>query len=253
MPRWYRFDECPDTDAKCKYLKHFDDSSKELLPPVLPIVLYNGDQTWTAPLHMRELLAEPPAALLHLQPSLSDHFLDENRVPTTAGMRLHNLASAIFALEQGQDLAAQHRDIALPPGIIASLYNMRWDIEKVFDAVKIKCSENKSWGSRPETKEAQARFICIAYNRMVLMEDRLENDHRIINERELERKKDRADALRAMAESANLVLAPMCHKIIRMSQRCVAFIRWLRNHIRSRGLWEDSLAALRHAYAVPIR
>jgi len=55
-------------------------------------------------------------------------------------------------------------DHAIPPGLIAYLYKMRWDIEKVFDEVKVKCSEKKSWGSSPQTKEAQAHFICMAHN-----------------------------------------------------------------------------------------
>ncbi|MBA3700485.1 MAG: Rpn family recombination-promoting nuclease/putative transposase [Planctomycetes bacterium] len=83
-----------------------------LLPPVLPIVLYNGDRPWTAPRHLRELIASTPAFLSALQPSSSYHFLDESRVPTIAGMRLRNLASAIFALEQTQGLAAQRKVIA---------------------------------------------------------------------------------------------------------------------------------------------
>ena len=141
----------------------------------------------------------------------------------------------------------------LPPGIIAYLYKMRWDIEKVFDEVKIKCRENKSWGSSPETKEAQAQFICIAHNLMVLLEDRLATEHRIANEREAARKKKRADACRSVAEKSQRIIAPMYQHITRMSQRCVPFIRWLRNHLRSHGLWNQSLAALRRAYAVPIR
>lgn len=141
----------------------------------------------------------------------------------------------------------------LPPGIIAYLYKMRWDIEKVFDEVKIKCRENKSWGSSPETKEAQAQFICIAHNLMIFLEDRLATEHRIANEREAARKQKRADAVRALADKTNVVIAPMYQQITRMSQRCAPFIRWLRNHIRSRGLWDQSLVALRRAYAVPIR
>ncbi len=83
-----------------------------LLPPVLPIVLYNGDRPWTAPRHLRELIAPTPAVLTPLQPASSYHFLDESRVPTTAGMRLKNLASAIFTLEQTPGLAGQRKVIA---------------------------------------------------------------------------------------------------------------------------------------------
>ena len=38
-------------------------------PPVLPIVLYNGDAPWTATLEMRELIAEVTDALSPYQPS----------------------------------------------------------------------------------------------------------------------------------------------------------------------------------------
>ena len=38
-------------------------------PPVLPVVLYNGDAPWTGALEMRDLVAPVPAALSPLQPS----------------------------------------------------------------------------------------------------------------------------------------------------------------------------------------
>lgn len=79
------------------------------LPPVLPIVLYNGDQPWTAPVELRGLLAPAPAFLARYQPQARHLFLDQNRVPTGPGWRLRNLASAIFALEQSNDLAGQNR------------------------------------------------------------------------------------------------------------------------------------------------
>jgi hypothetical protein len=141
----------------------------------------------------------------------------------------------------------------LPPGIIAYLYKMRWDIEKVFDEVKIKCGEKKSWGSSPETKEVQAHFICIAHNLMLLLEDRLAEENRIANERETARKVKRAEFLKAKATKACRIFAPMYQQINRLSQRCVPFIRWLRNHLRSRGLWNQSLNDLRHIYGIPIR
>lgn len=38
-------------------------------PPVLPVVLYNGDTPWTAALEMRDLIADVPAVLSSCQPS----------------------------------------------------------------------------------------------------------------------------------------------------------------------------------------
>jgi hypothetical protein len=141
----------------------------------------------------------------------------------------------------------------LPPGIIAYLYKMRWDIEKVFDEVKIKCGEKKSWGSSPEAKEVQAHFICIAHNLMLLLEDRLAIENRIANDREAARKIKRSKILKDKAAKAGRLFAPMYQQINRMSQRCVPFIRWLRNHLRSRGLWNQSLEALKRIYRVPVR
>jgi|GEM_PF-4430479 len=52
---------------------------------------------------------------------------------------------------------------------------MRWDIEKVFDEVKIRRVEKKPWGSGPQTKEAQAHCICLAHNLMLECAQRMGN------------------------------------------------------------------------------
>lgn len=142
-------------------------------------------------------------------------------------------------------------ETTLPPGIIAYLYKMRWDIEKVFDEVKIKCRENKSWGSSPEAKESQAHFICVAHNLMLLLEDKLASESNVTNVREMKRKKKRSDTLCDMARKVGKTFAPMYQQITRMSQRCVTFIRWLRNHLRSEALWNQSISALRRIYGSP--
>jgi hypothetical protein len=52
----------------------------------------------------------------------------------------------------------------VPPGAIAQLYRMRWDIEKVFDDVKNKFKEQKAWATSEVAKTTQAELICITYN-----------------------------------------------------------------------------------------
>lgn len=47
-------------------------------------------------------------------------------------------------------------DYVLPPGLIALLYRMRWDIEKVFDEIKNKFGETKAWASSATAKTMQA-------------------------------------------------------------------------------------------------
>jgi len=147
--------------------------------------------------------------------------------------------------ERFQFLTSDH---TIPPGMIAYLYKMRWDIEKVFDEVKIKCAEKKSWGSSPQTKEAQAHFICMAHNLMLVCEQRMEAETGTVPTREKKRKSRRAQRQCERASENGGLLAPMYHCIQRYSQRSVIFIRWLRNHLRAQTLWEPAVAALGRHY-----
>lgn len=72
-----------------------------LLPPVLPIVLYNGEPRWRAPTTLRELLPKVPAFLAPFQPQMSYLLIDEGAYsPMTLDALPRNLAAAIFKLEQ---------------------------------------------------------------------------------------------------------------------------------------------------------
>ncbi len=70
-------------------------------PPVLPVVLYNGDAPWTAALEMRELIAPAPAALSPCQPSQRSLLLDE-RHGTVDDLPLGNLMRAVVAFERSR-------------------------------------------------------------------------------------------------------------------------------------------------------
>ena len=49
------------------------------LPPVLPIVLYNGGQTWSAPTELAALLPQVPGRVADYLPQLRYLLIDENR------------------------------------------------------------------------------------------------------------------------------------------------------------------------------
>ena len=70
-------------------------------PPVLPVVLYNGDAPWTAALEMRELVAPVPAGLSAYQPSQRSLLLDERRVAVD-DLPLDNLMRAVVGFEQSR-------------------------------------------------------------------------------------------------------------------------------------------------------
>jgi len=50
-------------------------------------------------------------------------------------------------------------DHNVPPGVLAYLYKMRWNIEKSFDEIKNKLGEQKAWASTPTAKSMQAQFL----------------------------------------------------------------------------------------------
>ena len=74
------------------------------LPPVLPVVLYNGRRRWTAPVEMTNLLAAGSDVLAPYQPSQQYYVLDVARV-ADADLPTGNLVSALISLERTRDTA----------------------------------------------------------------------------------------------------------------------------------------------------
>ena len=74
------------------------------LPPVLPVVLYNGRRPWTASVEMTDLVAVGGDVLAPYQPSQRYYLLDGARV-AGADLPADNLVSALIALEKTRDPA----------------------------------------------------------------------------------------------------------------------------------------------------
>jgi hypothetical protein len=78
-----------------------------LLPPVLPIVLYNGEPRWSAPAELNALIAALPGGLARFAPHWPYLLLDEGAIARDgdypAGVR--NLVAALFQLEKARDEA----------------------------------------------------------------------------------------------------------------------------------------------------
>lgn len=84
-----------------------------LLPPVLPIVLYNGEPRWKAATSLDALLPRVPAFLAPLQPSMRYLLIDEGAcTPATFARLPRNLVAAIFQLEQPHTLDGVQRIVA---------------------------------------------------------------------------------------------------------------------------------------------
>jgi hypothetical protein len=133
-------------------------------------------------------------------------------------------------------------DTTVEPGLIARLYEMRWDVEKVFDEVKNKLHEQKAWAKSDASKIAQANFICLAHNLLVCLESKLAVEEKIDNIAENRRRKKR--------------LKDNPHPMHKLSPRCfdrakvisVKFIRWLLIYSKQATSWEAACDDLRSRY-----
>lgn len=72
------------------------------LPPVLPLVLYNGSKRWNAPQEIGELIVKSPAGLDQYRPKLRYFLLDEGRIDEAELASLRNLAAALFRMENSR-------------------------------------------------------------------------------------------------------------------------------------------------------
>ena len=73
--------------------------ARGLLPPVLPMVLYNGRSRWNAAQNVEDLIEPVPGQLSHWRPRLPYLLIDEWAVPE-ADLTNRNLVSKLFQLER---------------------------------------------------------------------------------------------------------------------------------------------------------
>ena len=77
--------------------KHFSSSGR--LPPVFPIVLYNGDDRWRAATEIYDLIENIPGSLSKYSPRLKYLLIDEGAYDSAELASLKNLVSVLFQLE----------------------------------------------------------------------------------------------------------------------------------------------------------
>lgn len=136
-------------------------------------------------------------------------------------------------------------EFTLPPGLIAFIYKLRWDIEKVFDEKKNKLGEKKAWATTDEAKSIQAHFVCMVHNLMLLLERQLDHDEDIRDEKSLAKKRKRLAELEETIRAEGRTPNPMVLKCLRITQRSLQFIRWLRHALELSCSWNEDIQRLR--------
>ena len=72
------------------------------LPPILPLVLYNGLPPWRAATDAADLFASAPRGLEAFRPRLAYHLIDEARLQLHPAASVRTAVEALFRLEHGR-------------------------------------------------------------------------------------------------------------------------------------------------------
>lgn len=119
-----------------RQVKQDELTASQQLPPVLPIVLYNGERPWRATTALKDLCYPAPQGLQAFQPAMEYLLLDERTLLKKA-QGMENLASAVFQLEFSTTPADMQRvlrelatwvEVSAPSSLRRSLYRftVKW-------------------------------------------------------------------------------------------------------------------------------
>ncbi len=172
---------------------------------------------------------------------------DELVTPATSGQPLRRIL--FYDVVGGVTYEYLTNEMTLPPGLIAHLYKMRWNIEKSFDEFKNKLHETKAWGSSENAKRLQAQFLCLAVNLLLLLNHHLESDEDVRNEAEITRRQQRLDAAIEGAAKIGRVLPLALRKLQHLTQHSVKLIRWVAALLFHPVPWDRAVSSLRASYA----
>lgn len=133
----------------------------------------------------------------------------------------------------------------LPPGIIAQLYRLRWDIEKFFDVCENLLAENRAWGSGPVAAQVQNEFLVLVHNLFLLFSGRLEAQEGIRDEK-VERKYEAALLLRKKAAAAlGRSVSPWVKALRQITRWSSQFTRWMQDAILHSWDWSLGIQKLK--------
>ena len=114
------------------------------LPPVLPIVLYNGAKTWSAATDLADLLASAPEELRPLQPAQRYLLIAEGQYPPESLDCKTNLVAALFRLEHSRTTQDMER-------VLLSL--SEWLADPKYASLRRDFSLFASWQLRRKVKD----------------------------------------------------------------------------------------------------
>jgi hypothetical protein len=147
--------------------------------------------------------------------------------------------------ESGEIYEFLTTEFHLPPGVIAQLYRLRWDIEKFFDACENLLAEKRAWGVGPVPAQVQNEFLVLTHNLMLVLSGRLESEEGIRDEK-VEIKYEAALKEREAAARRNgKQVSPWVRGLRRITRWSSQFTRWLQDAIIHSWQWQAGVVKLR--------
>jgi hypothetical protein len=148
-------------------------------------------------------------------------------------------------LESGEIYDFLTTEFHLPPGVIAQLYRLRWDIEKFFDGCENLLAEKRAWGAGPVPAQVQNEFLVLAHNLMLLLSGRLESEEGIRDEKVEDKYAATLKQREATAKRAGRSVSPWVKVLRRATRWSSQFTRWLQDAIVHDWTWAEGVAKLR--------
>ena len=173
--------------------------------------------------------------------------LHDELVISASGIKLRRVTCQ--APDTGEIRVFLTTEMTLPPGLIAHLYHRRWRIEKVFDCLKNKLNEKKSWATSPSAKAAQAEFLCLTHNLIRRLEEELAAKEGIINQPDCFRRAKRLDQQKAATQEAGRAWPSTWDTLCQHVPYSLKLIRRLRTSFQSRLAGTTALPRLQALYA----
>lgn len=133
----------------------------------------------------------------------------------------------------------------LPPGVIAHLYRLRWDIEKFFDGCEHLLAEKRAWGAGPVPAQVQNEFLVLTHNLLLLLSGRLDAEEGIRDEKVANKYSAALKQREAAAAQAGRSVSPWVKLLRRATRWSSQFTRWLQDAILHGWNWTDGIAKLK--------
>lgn len=147
--------------------------------------------------------------------------------------------------ESGEIYEFLTTEFHLPPGVIAQLYRLRWDIEKFFDACENLLAEKKAWGAGPIPAQVLNEFLVMTHNLLLLISNRLETEEGISDEKVEEKYRAALKARKKAAEECGRKVSFWVQPLRMLTRWSSQFVRWLSDAVIHSWDWRAGVEKLR--------